>query len=165
MLAPHLAPRLVGKAYVTLAELNRIYPAHFAPKLAAALRKLGWRSVTGRARPGRTGCYWIPPELPQSPQRALWERIRAQLTGGERGRRRPCVPVDGPDIGPELPTGSDVCPRMVVIPPGSFQMGSPPSDKGRDDDEGPVLRCVTMTAPDANLRIRSAGENTCFATR
>ena len=29
------------------------------------------------------------------------------------------------------------CPQMVVIPAGSFMMGSPESEEGRDDDEGP----------------------------
>jgi formylglycine-generating enzyme required for sulfatase activity len=29
------------------------------------------------------------------------------------------------------------CPRMVVIPPGSFLMGSPPTEKGRSNNEGP----------------------------
>lgn len=29
------------------------------------------------------------------------------------------------------------CPEMVVVPPGSFTMGSPPSEQGRDSDEGP----------------------------
>lgn len=29
------------------------------------------------------------------------------------------------------------CPSMVVIPPGSFTMGSPAGEQGRDDDEGP----------------------------
>ena len=32
------------------------------------------------------------------------------------------------------------CPEMVVVPAGSFEMGSPSSEKGRDDDEGPVHR-------------------------
>jgi formylglycine-generating enzyme required for sulfatase activity len=31
----------------------------------------------------------------------------------------------------------DTCPKMVVVPAGSFAMGSPPGEKGRDDDEGP----------------------------
>jgi formylglycine-generating enzyme required for sulfatase activity len=33
-----------------------------------------------------------------------------------------------------------ICPDMVVIPSGSFDMGSPGSEDGRDDDEGPVHR-------------------------
>ena len=32
------------------------------------------------------------------------------------------------------------CPEMVVVPAGSFLMGSPSSEWGRDDDEGPVHR-------------------------
>jgi len=32
---------------------------------------------------------------------------------------------------------ASVCPEMIVIPPGSFSMGSPASEQGRSDDEGP----------------------------
>ena len=32
------------------------------------------------------------------------------------------------------------CPELVVVPAGSFRMGSPSSEAGRDDDEGPVHR-------------------------
>ncbi len=32
----------------------------------------------------------------------------------------------------------DDCPQMVVVPPGSFRMGSPSDERGRDDDEGPA---------------------------
>ena len=38
------------------------------------------------------------------------------------------------------------CPEMVVVPSGSFMMGSPSSEEGREDDEGPVHR-VTIGAP------------------
>ncbi len=31
----------------------------------------------------------------------------------------------------------DVCPQMAVVPPGSLSMGSPNTEEGRDDDEGP----------------------------
>ena len=31
----------------------------------------------------------------------------------------------------------DACPEMVVVPAGSFMMGSPASEEGRSDDEGP----------------------------
>ena len=38
------------------------------------------------------------------------------------------------------------CPEMVVIPAGHFQMGSPESEPGRYDDEGP-RHMVTVSAP------------------
>ena len=38
------------------------------------------------------------------------------------------------------------CPEMVVVPTGSFMMGSPSSEKGRDSDESPQHR-VRITQP------------------
>ena len=38
------------------------------------------------------------------------------------------------------------CPEMVVVPSGSFMMGSPDNEEGRYDDEGPRHR-VTIPAP------------------
>ena len=38
------------------------------------------------------------------------------------------------------------CPEMVVVPAGSYRMGSPPHEPGRGDDEGPVHR-VTFAMP------------------
>ncbi len=32
------------------------------------------------------------------------------------------------------------CPEMIIVPPGSFNMGSLPNEKGREDDEGPQHR-------------------------
>jgi formylglycine-generating enzyme required for sulfatase activity len=40
----------------------------------------------------------------------------------------------------------DVCPVMVVVPAGSFMMGSPEEEKGRGGDEGPQ-RQVTIARP------------------
>ncbi len=40
----------------------------------------------------------------------------------------------------------DLAPAMVVIPPGSFQMGSPQTEAGRSDDEGP-RHGVTIPRP------------------
>ena len=38
------------------------------------------------------------------------------------------------------------CPKMVVVPAGSFMMGSPPSEFGRSDDEGPQRRVTIPRA-------------------
>jgi len=38
------------------------------------------------------------------------------------------------------------CPDMIVVPAGEFMMGSPPSERGRNPDEGPQ-RKVTFTQP------------------
>ena len=38
------------------------------------------------------------------------------------------------------------CPEMVVVPSGSYEMGSPSGEADRDDDEGPVHR-VTISEP------------------
>ena len=53
---------------------------------------------------------------------------------------------------PKSPAAGDViqdcdeCPEMVVVPAGSFRMGSPPSEEGRFDNEGPMRR-VTISEP------------------
>lgn len=38
------------------------------------------------------------------------------------------------------------CPKMVVVPPGSFKMGSPSSEEGREEDENPQ-HIVTIPEP------------------
>jgi len=40
----------------------------------------------------------------------------------------------------------DDCPTMVVIPAGTFMMGSPEDEEGREDDEGPQHE-VTIAKP------------------
>jgi formylglycine-generating enzyme required for sulfatase activity len=45
----------------------------------------------------------------------------------------------------------DNCPKMVVVPAGSFTMGSPPSEKERGKYEGPQ-RSVTIPSPWASSR-------------
>ena len=40
----------------------------------------------------------------------------------------------------------DACPEMVVVPAGSFTMGSPPGEEGRADDEGPQHRVTIPRA-------------------
>jgi formylglycine-generating enzyme required for sulfatase activity len=39
-----------------------------------------------------------------------------------------------------------VCPEMVVLPAGTFAMGSPPSERGRNSDEGPQRKVTFAKA-------------------
>ena len=40
----------------------------------------------------------------------------------------------------------DVCPEMVVVPAGSFIMGSPAGEEGRESDEGPQRKVTFAKA-------------------
>ena len=55
------------------------------------------------------------------------------------------------------------CPQMVVVPAGSYRMGSPPDAKEQDVDEGPV-REVTIAAPFAvgKYEVTFAEWDACF---
>ena len=52
------------------------------------------------------------------------------------------APLDAQAVG-QVFRDCDVCPEMVVVPPGSFLMGSPDSEAGRWANEGPQRR-VTL---------------------
>ena len=60
--------------------------------------------------------------------------------------------IGGKGVAPEAPpTGTTFrdcpeCPELVVVPAGRFEMGSPESESGRVDDEGPVHE-VTIARP------------------
>jgi formylglycine-generating enzyme required for sulfatase activity len=56
------------------------------------------------------------------------------------------------------------CPEMVVVPAGSFMMGSPPNEAERDPDEGPQRR-VTLVRPFAvgKFEVSFAEWDACLA--
>jgi formylglycine-generating enzyme required for sulfatase activity len=66
--------------------------------------------------------------------------IQAPAATGSRSNEAPTatLTVSGHRVGETFRDCEQVCPEMVVIPPGRFQMGSPSSEQGRDDNEGPV---------------------------
>ena len=66
---------------------------------------------------------------------ALSARMTPQQIAAAQDRARSWRPEPG-SVFRDCPQ----CPEMVVVPAGSFTMGSPSSEKGRQDDEGPVRR-------------------------
>jgi formylglycine-generating enzyme required for sulfatase activity len=60
--------------------------------------------------------------------------------------------------------GKDYCPEMVVVPAGSFMMGSPPTEKGHDVAEGPQ-HTVTIANPFAVAKFELTFDewDTCVA--
>ena len=82
----------------------------------------------------------------------------------------PVLGAEAPAATPSAPGESfrdcPVCPLMVVIPPGSFRMGSPADEAGRDAAEGPVHE-VTIARPFAlgRYEITVAEWDACVAER
>ena len=86
-------------------------------------------------------------EARQRAQREAEERIRREAE--ERARREAAAEAErrrrAMEPGRRFRDCPE-CPEMVVVPAGSFMMGSPASDEGRVDDEGPQHR-VTVAEP------------------
>ena len=82
---------------------------------------------------------------------AAWTRYLSTWPRGrhaaEARRRRAAAEKRerGPSVG-DVFRDCATCPEMVVVPAGSFVMGSPPSEEWRDNDERPQGR-VTIPAP------------------
>nr|VFK34955.1 MAG: Formylglycine-generating enzyme, required for sulfatase activity, contains SUMF1/FGE domain [Candidatus Kentron sp. MB]VFK77064.1 MAG: Formylglycine-generating enzyme, required for sulfatase activity, contains SUMF1/FGE domain [Candidatus Kentron sp. MB] len=70
---------------------------------------------------------------------------RSHAVRGNEERGKAPVPVAGQTFQDRLKDGA-LGPRMVVIPAGEFLMGSPLTEKDRDDDEGPQ-RSVRIAGP------------------
>ena len=100
----------------------------FGPRTRAALR--AWQEQRGLTSTG-----YLTRE--QAETLIALGRDRADDAALERDR--------GPAVG-EVFRDCGHCPEMVVVPSGSFMMGSPLSEEGRYDQEGPVHR-VMIGAP------------------
>ena len=76
-------------------------------------------------------------------RRAQEAERQAQEREAERQRQEAVRKQRQPD---ETFRDCPSCPELVVVPAGSYQMGSPSHEEGRDDNEGPVHR-VTIGQP------------------
>ena len=77
-------------------------------------------------------------ELEGRLSRAREAERRRQEAEAERARQA-AAEADPPPVGKRFRDCAE-CPEMVVVPSGSFMMGSPSSEKDRVDDEGPRHR-------------------------
>jgi len=69
------------------------------------------------------------------------------LVSGQQPKAQPLTPEQERTLKPKDSFKEcDTCPEMVVVPAGSFTMGSPASEKGRYEDESPQHR-VTIAKP------------------
>lgn len=117
--------------------LKRILPKPVPVWQRLPLRTLGW-GLGGVVLAGGAavlGPGWVQPQRVPGPEVSASAAASApQLVASS--------PQPG-DVAHECVKG--VCFDMVAIPAGTFQMGSPSTEDGREDDEGPVHR-VTVPA-------------------
>jgi len=147
------AERLLETGHKQLAEGNvsaaRIFYRRSADAgLAAAALSLA--ATYDPAELARLGAKSVTPDIEAA--RKWYERARELGAPGiadllsrlntpeseKRGR--------SPRVGEAFRDCPDVCPEMVVVPAGSFLMGSPPGEEGRQSEEGPQHK-VTIATP------------------
>jgi formylglycine-generating enzyme required for sulfatase activity len=102
-----------------------------AKGVRVAKAPLGWMAAGAVLALGLAwaGAYWLG--LPVGGPRPAETVTRQE----EEARRDPALTVK-PGSGQSFRDCPE-CPEMVVVPAGSFTMGSPANEQGRDSDEGP----------------------------
>jgi formylglycine-generating enzyme required for sulfatase activity len=109
----------------------------FAKKCLADLE--AWAKVD-RAKPDQVEAF-----LKAGPFEALAQLVRETLQASEKARLKALEDARRRTPGAEF-RDSETLPLMVTIPPGTFRMGSPPTEKNRRGNEGPQ-REVTIAYP------------------
>ena len=99
----------------------------------------------------------------EAAQEAAQAAAKAKAAEDERQRKEA---VDATRAGRVFRDCADVCPEMVVVPAGSFTMGSPANEKDRSAEEGPQ-RKVTIAKPFAvgKFEVTFAEWDACVAAK
>ena len=138
----------LGRDYFCFSRGERFENANLCVEPAeGAMRTV--RAVEARGGPGE--------EYERSARLGADEKVRVTGAAGAwrqietAGGRRGFVLASALEEGPQWEAGAVFrdcaeCPEMVVVPAGEFMMGSPPSEEGRGNSEGPVHR-VTIAEP------------------
>jgi len=119
-----------------IAAVSKIKAVTGATPVALALEARAYHIVEEYEKAEAAYAAWLDAAPPEDAKRKhiiaamLRARQRKILDPGEGKEFRDC---------PE-------CPKMIVLPAGEFMMGSPESEKGRRDNEGPLHR-VTIRRP------------------
>jgi formylglycine-generating enzyme required for sulfatase activity len=78
------------------------------------------------------------------PANALYDRLAEQRIAALEAAERKRAETELSRPGRAFRDCPEVCPEMVVVPAGSFTMGSPSSEEGRRIDEGPQRRVTIV---------------------
>ncbi|MCC7049686.1 MAG: SUMF1/EgtB/PvdO family nonheme iron enzyme [Alphaproteobacteria bacterium] len=130
---------MIDKEYVAAQTIRLREAPDMRSKQLAVLREGALLTIVGKVngRPwlqvdrGGTAPAYVSAWLVEE-RKAYWKRRGAdQLQAGL------VASFAAATAGPRGPRDCEFCPEMVTIPAGSFMMGSPPTEIGRSDAEGP----------------------------
>lgn len=130
MLAPPSAP---ANPPPPRAPRKKLVVGTAASVIVATAVSVGYLLVRGGSEPAtpeRRPDVTATTPLPLRPSSSVASTAPAPIANA-----RPAKPQPGTTF-----RDCDICPEMVVIPAGSFLMGSPPTESGRSSKEGPQRR-------------------------
>lgn len=164
---PQLKARMAARLRAVAPAPPAPAPAPVAPADPCIQARADWREVERSTNVAVLRAYRAAVPAACAVQRSLADARIAELSARPVEAARPAArpAVSPPPPASRAPTFRDCpeCPEMVWIPGGTFTMGSPAGEAGRDSDEGPQ-RTVSVRAFAAGRFEVTRGEWSAFAT-